>query len=54
MNDVKYIGMDVHQTTTSIVVLDAAGKKSSSTVVQPASNTSHVGAMRVPKVCLKQ
>ena len=34
MNDLKYIGLDVHQTTTSIVVLDAAGRQLSSTVVQ--------------------
>jgi len=33
MSEIKYIGMDVHQTTTLIVVLNAAGKKLSSTIV---------------------
>ena len=27
MSEIKYIGMDVHQTRTSIVVLNAAGRE---------------------------
>jgi len=34
MNEIKYIGMDVHQTSTSIVVLNAAGRVLTSAVVQ--------------------
>jgi hypothetical protein len=34
MNEIKYIGMDVHQKATSIVVLNETGKKLSATVVQ--------------------
>jgi transposase len=34
MNEVKYIGMDVHQTSTSIVVLNAAGRQLTAAVVQ--------------------
>lgn len=34
MNDLKYIGMDVHQTSTSIVVLNAAGRQLTAAVVQ--------------------
>jgi hypothetical protein len=26
MNDAKYIGLDVHQATTSVAVLDSAGQ----------------------------
>ena len=26
MNDVKYIGLDIHQATISVAVLDSAGK----------------------------
>ncbi len=26
MNDAKYIGMDVHQATISVAILDSAGK----------------------------
>lgn len=34
MNDIKYIGMDVHQTSTSIVVLNASGRILVSAVVE--------------------
>lgn len=34
MNDIKYIGMDVHQTSTSIVVLNASGRMVASAVVE--------------------
>ncbi len=34
MNEIKYIGMDVHQTSTSIVVLNAAGRVVTSAVVE--------------------
>jgi len=34
MNDIKYIGMDVHQTSTSIVVLNAAGRRVTSALVE--------------------
>jgi transposase len=34
MNEIKYIGMDVHQSSTSIVVLNAAGRMVTSAVVE--------------------
>ncbi len=34
MNEIKYIGMDVHQTSTSIVVLKASGRVATSAVVE--------------------
>jgi transposase len=34
MNEIKYIGMDVHQTSTSIVVLSASGRALTSAVVE--------------------
>jgi len=34
MNDVKYIGMDVHQTSTSIVVLNGAGQRLTAALVR--------------------
>ena len=34
MNDVKYIGMDVHQSTTSIVVMSAKGRRLAAAVVR--------------------
>jgi transposase len=34
MNEIKYIGMDVHQTSTSIVVLNAAGRVLTSALVE--------------------
>jgi transposase len=34
MNDLKYIGMDVHQTSTSIVVLNATGRQLTAAVAQ--------------------
>ena len=34
MNDLKYIGMDVHQTTTSIVVLNAKGRRLTAALVR--------------------
>ena len=34
MNEIKYIGMDVHQTSTSIVVLNASGRVLTSAVVE--------------------
>ena len=34
MNEIKYIGMDVHQSSTSIVVLNAAGRVVTSAVVE--------------------
>jgi transposase len=34
MNEIKYIGMDVHQTSTSVVVLNASGRVLTSAVVE--------------------
>jgi len=34
MNEVKYIGMDVHQSSTSVAVLNAAGQVVTSAVVE--------------------
>jgi len=34
MNDIKYIGMDVHKTSTSIVVLNTSGRVVTSAVVE--------------------
>jgi DNA-binding CsgD family transcriptional regulator len=34
MNEIKYIGMDVHQTSTSIVVLNGSGRVLTSAVVE--------------------
>ena len=39
MNEMKYIGMDVHQTSTSIVVLNASGRVLSSAVVETQGQT---------------
>lgn len=39
MNEIKYIGMDVHQKTTSIVVLNAAGRVLTSAVVETQAQT---------------
>jgi activator of 2-hydroxyglutaryl-CoA dehydratase len=34
MNETRYIGMDVHQTSSSIVILDASGRVVTSAVVE--------------------
>ncbi len=39
MNEIKYIGMDVHQTSTSIVVLSASGRVLTSAVVETQGQT---------------
>jgi transposase len=39
MNEIKYIGMDVHQTSTSIAVLNASGRVLTSAVVETQGHT---------------
>jgi len=39
MNEIKYIGMDVHQTSTSIAVLNASGRLLTSAVVETQGQT---------------
>jgi hypothetical protein len=38
MNDAKYIGLDVHQATISMAVLDSAGKLASSCLASIPAN----------------
>ena len=39
MNDAKYIGMDVHQATISVAVLDSAGKLVMEAVLETKAET---------------
>jgi hypothetical protein len=41
LNSDKYIGMDVHQTTTVVAVLDAEGKVVLETIVATGSGGNH-------------
>ena len=39
MNDVKYIGLDVHQATISVVVLDSTGHLVMESIIEPKAAT---------------
>jgi len=39
MNDAKYIGLDVHQATISVAVLDSAGKLVMEAIVETKAET---------------
>jgi len=39
MNDAKYIGLDVHQATISVAVLDSAGKLMMEAIVETKAET---------------
>jgi hypothetical protein len=39
MNDAKYIGLDVHQATISVAVLDSSGKLAMETIVETEAET---------------
>jgi len=43
VNQAKYIGMDVHQATISVAVMDSAGKLILESILADSSGT-HVGA----------
>jgi hypothetical protein len=40
MNDTKYIGLDVHQATISVAVLDSSGKLMMESIIKTKASTS--------------
>jgi len=51
MNDAKYIGLDVHQATISVAILDSAGKLAMEAILETKTSTILELSMVCAAVC---